>query len=645
MFDPLIAARAVHFASTIMMVGAIFFDAFVLAPSFRTIRDDEAVVRIGKRLMWIELVGLALVFVSGAAWLIILTIDITRQSLGPVLSQNLWWTVLTQTQFGRDWQIRFVVATSLALIPVMRERGVWQNSRLLGAAEVALGACLVGALAWSGHGASDQDMDGKVHLTSDVLHLLAASAWLGALVPLALVFTAAPGDENRAVATLAATRRFSAIGVVSVGTLLITGSINTWYLTGSIPALIGTAYGQLLLVKIALFAVMVATAAVNRLSLTPRLARGFTIAQRNRALRQLARNSLFEASLGLAILAIVGALGTIPPGLHQPVSWPLPLRFNEGAWADEQLRQSIVAAAILAAAAALILISACRARRWRWPLASAGLVAVIVATLNLKGLAVPAFPTSFSNSPTGYSAVSIAHGQALYGEHCAACHGKDGRGTASVGQNPAVSDLTADHIYEHTDGDLFWWISHGINDVMPGFASAIDDAGRWNLIDFVHANADAVRLRRGDNVAFRLPDFSAGCPDGSTVSRDDLRGRIVHIVMAGADSADRLRELAGLQLDRTTLVIALDRLAAEDLPFCVVQDHDVARGFAVYLGEGTDAAGTEFLVDATGGLRAMWHPGLDPTWTDASILETQIARMREPASGAVPGPTAHSHTH
>ena len=68
-----------------------------------------------------------------------------------------------------------------------------------------------------------------------------------------------------------AVQRFSTLGVVAVSTLAATGIVNTWVLAGSIPALLGTDYGQLLLVKIALFLVMVATAAVNRLVLTPRL--------------------------------------------------------------------------------------------------------------------------------------------------------------------------------------------------------------------------------------------------------------------------------------------------------------------------------------------------------------------------------------
>jgi putative copper resistance protein D len=47
---------------------------------------------------------------------------------------------------------------------------------------------------------------------------------------------------------------------------------NTWFLAGSVPALIGTEYGRLLLSKVAIFLTMVVFGAVNLLRMTPHLA-------------------------------------------------------------------------------------------------------------------------------------------------------------------------------------------------------------------------------------------------------------------------------------------------------------------------------------------------------------------------------------
>ena len=135
--------------------------------------------------------------------------------------------------------------------------------------------------------------------------------------------------------------------MISVGALLATGIVNGWLLVGGIPALAGTDYGRLLLIKLALFVAMVVIAAFNRLRLTPRLVRaaGAAIAPvKGDGLRALARNSMIEATLGLAIVVIVGALGTTPPGSHVQPTWPFAIRYSDAAFSDPDLRDGLVLA-------------------------------------------------------------------------------------------------------------------------------------------------------------------------------------------------------------------------------------------------------------------------------------------------------------
>ena len=110
--------------------------------------------------------------------------------------------------------------------------------------------------------------------------------------------------------------RFSILGMVSVAVLIVSGAVNTWILVGSVHALLVTDYGRLLLLKIAAFVVMIGFAAVNRLSLTPRLADGAKSGGEPGALAALKRNTRIEIALGLAIFAIVGVLGTLHPAIH-----------------------------------------------------------------------------------------------------------------------------------------------------------------------------------------------------------------------------------------------------------------------------------------------------------------------------------------
>jgi putative copper resistance protein D len=175
---------------------------------------------------------------------------------------------------------------------------------------------LVGTLAWAGHAAAGTGVQGGVHLVADVLHLIAGSAWAGALIPLALLLRAALANPNQASFTIAsaAVSRFSTLGICSVATLVVSGAVNTWVLAGSLPALIDTDYGRLLLAKIALFLAMLGLAAVNRLRLTPRLTSGTGAV--GAAIGQVRRNTLIEAGLGAIIIVIVSVLGTMPPGLE-----------------------------------------------------------------------------------------------------------------------------------------------------------------------------------------------------------------------------------------------------------------------------------------------------------------------------------------
>ncbi|MFB6812979.1 copper resistance CopC/CopD family protein [Streptomyces sp. NPDC056347] len=92
----------------------------------------------------------------------------------------------------------------------------------------------------------------------DVLHLLAVAAWLGGLVALLVALRRTPDLDAAAV------RRFSAMAFGSVVVLVATGIYQSWRQVGTWSALTGTGYGQLLIAKVVLVAVMVAIAFTSR---------------------------------------------------------------------------------------------------------------------------------------------------------------------------------------------------------------------------------------------------------------------------------------------------------------------------------------------------------------------------------------------
>ena len=319
MDDPFIWVRAIHFAATILVSGGMLFAVFIAEPVFRKAGGGgQLAAGIRLRLAWLAWIALAVVLLSGAAWLFYVAARMADLSLEETFTGPVVWTALTQTDFGHVWIVRMVlvelIAISFRLLPNARIAKPYWTAFLT----VLLAAALVGTLAWSGHAAAGTGYGGTVHLAFDILHLVAAAAWLGALLPLAVMLGATTQDLDRPTIVIAreAALRFSALGIASVSTLLATGIINSWMLVGSMVALVGTNYGHLLLVKIALFFCMLAVAGINRLILTPRLMRTEGATAQFSA-RQIASNGLIEAGLGAAILLIVGALGILQPGIEE----------------------------------------------------------------------------------------------------------------------------------------------------------------------------------------------------------------------------------------------------------------------------------------------------------------------------------------
>ena len=103
---------------------------------------------------------------------------------------------------------------------------------------------------------------------SELLHLLAAGAWLGGLLPLFIAVGVLPIE-----AAGSACRNFTPIGLASVLLLAGTAVVQVTALMGGLPGLLGTEYGHVALVKLGLFLMLLFLAALNRFVFTERLAR------------------------------------------------------------------------------------------------------------------------------------------------------------------------------------------------------------------------------------------------------------------------------------------------------------------------------------------------------------------------------------
>jgi putative copper resistance protein D len=283
--DPLILARGIHIAATVLASGTVCFMALVAdVPALR------------RRLNWLVWSALAAAVLSGVGWLVLLASEIFGAPIVEVCLHGGAWSLLTDTRFGLIWSARLVLALLLGVLLL------WPGARLLPLIAAAL---LIALLALIGHAGATPGLAGRIHLASDMVHLLAAAAWLGGLPAFILLLRNA-GSSKPAVD---ATKRFSRLGIVCVAALLASGAVNSWNLLAGPRDLLNTDYGRLVLLKIGLFAAMICIAAVNRYHLIPQLPAAT-------AMRALQRNSLCEIGLGLCVLLFVGVLGAMAPNAH-----------------------------------------------------------------------------------------------------------------------------------------------------------------------------------------------------------------------------------------------------------------------------------------------------------------------------------------
>ncbi|MGH7033051.1 MAG: CopD family protein, partial [Stellaceae bacterium] len=248
---PLVLVRAIHFAAQLSLLGFLAFPLLIAAPAH--LRNGEA-LPLGLRRryragVWLSLAAASL---SAVPWLFLVAREISVETGRDLLTGGVLGTLLSDTQFGQVWSWRALLLVALWPCLALR-RGI----RIRDGFALALAAALVAATALQGHAGAEGGLAGMLRAGADAAHLLAAGGWVGTLVPLALLLQRARHESERGGSIMAAgATAFSRLGLACVAILLVTGLVNAWFLVGSFASLVGTAYGRLLLVKLALVASM-----------------------------------------------------------------------------------------------------------------------------------------------------------------------------------------------------------------------------------------------------------------------------------------------------------------------------------------------------------------------------------------------------
>ncbi len=295
MDELIIGSRLVHYAAVALLFGAPLFR---LAVAPKRIGEERGGGRTA------EVAASVAALLSGLGWFAGVAATMAG-SFADAIAPDLLHAVTFDTRFGQLWIARLVVLAAIFAIQLGAKPSRPRDGALLILAAFS-SASLVGVghgMTGAGHG----PIVARVHMVADVVHLLCAAAWIGGLFFLGgLLHRVVTGEQTPAVARRAI-RRFSLMGYGAVALVLLTGCINALVMVPGPASLIGSDYGRVLLLKIALVLLMVAIALINRVALTP------PIMAESGGVGSLSRSVVVEQGVGWLVLAAVAWLGTIHP--------------------------------------------------------------------------------------------------------------------------------------------------------------------------------------------------------------------------------------------------------------------------------------------------------------------------------------------
>ena len=459
----LTAARAISLAAILSAFGTLLFALVVAPPALAGAADDKATqVRLALRRLAAG--SLAVAVPAILTWLVLQAGALTGR-IGLAATRD----VLVGTLFGHLAGAEIALAGG-ALLALAITR--WP---LVPAVPVTLST-----LSLAGHShAFAMDEGSSLLLACDVVHVLAAGAWLGGLPPLLIaVWKLPPSGGARAA------RHFSPLGKVCVVAILVTAAWQFWVLIGGLPGLFGTPYGWVAGLKLALFGALFGCAVLNRYGLAPAL-RG---TRPEAARRALLVSISGQCGLGLTTLAAAAMLAALPPAMHEQAAWPFALRPN---------------------------------------------LATAYPTSYFRS------PTGFSAAAISHG-VTLYAGHCVV---CHGLEGSgDGPAVAGLSVRPAdlTGAHLLDHDDGTLFWWLSRGIDDpaGGAQRMPGFAGLLSAEDRWTLIDAIRARNAGAALRRlgGWPQPPRAPGFSARC-GGRTLRFPETLGGSAALLTFGADPA------------------------------------------------------------------------------------------------------------
>ncbi|MBX3302921.1 MAG: CopD family protein [Nitrospira sp.] len=600
------------------------------------------------------------------------------------VSENAWsplaWSdFLQKTRVGFIWILRAASALVVLAIALYIRTAPSTQWRYILCASVAALTIALGSLA--SHSAAEEEA--LLATLSYALHLIAASVWFGGLPGVVLAASSVSvkiGSPDERAHMSAVVSRFSAlalpmmIAIVTSGVIVADRMIDTNY-----AGLVATTYGWLLITKLTLLVIILAIASRAKSVWVPSLKQDSkTAAAGGQKLRTWIT---VEFVLAVILVIVATLLANAVPVKHDIIDyWPYPFRFSIDATWDDWLVRTIVGIGVVLVILAGLMLPLGRKKHWPtlWRIAVPTVLGILGVAATTYPIAVQSYPETYRKTPVPFDAISIANGVDLFTANCIPCHGPQAKGNGVLAKTlpkQPVDLLTEPHTAMHTAGDFFHWLTYGrFNGIMPPFGEKFSEEERWDVLNFLHANARGYQSRiitpriLPQQPFMVTPNFSYAAYDGSSGTLKDYRGKqgLLLVLFSWPDSRvrlDQLRTASPMILKTGTAILGVPMtelpqeelaLAMQGMPFPIVTQgaREISRSYVLFrrtlsipdlFGEGNPPKHMEFLFDRFGYLRARWIPESDASgWTDLGLLTQQITQLDQERE-ILPPPGDHVH--
>ncbi len=310
-FFPEAGARFPGILGQTIVLGAVIASLLIWGTQNKQLIKEELdkveIFHHGK-FMSITGIGLMLVFISDILMIIVQTLRLETSPIDVI-----------QTYFGTVWFARMVITIVLLGIwfGMDRKKTLSKKNQI---PMLVASLMLISTSSLIGHGAASEQMGA---LALDYIHNLVAAIWIGGIIY--FVFTLLPTfsqlkDANREKMSLVMIPRFSIAFIISVGIVIITGPTLMWFLETDVGLITESVFGQLIILKIAIAAIMVGLGGFFQLRVQKNAEKNFS-SGKILVFKKLKKSLKVDAILGIILLVVVALLtnGTLPAGEIQKV--------------------------------------------------------------------------------------------------------------------------------------------------------------------------------------------------------------------------------------------------------------------------------------------------------------------------------------